>query len=75
MTTQLNGIDELATKLLNDIEDNQPVHIDVIARDVASGSLLMLLLAIHEVAKRRNLSVVVSHVADDAIRISLPSAS
>ena len=74
MTLQLSGIEVLAERLLNEVGAGKPVQIEISAKDVASGSLLMLLLAIHEVAERRQLEVLVSQPAGNTLRLSLPGA-
>lgn len=73
MTKVLNGIDELATHLLDELESGHAFEIDVTARDAATGSLLMLLLAVHDVAVRRSAAVVVSQPNEATVRLFVPS--
>lgn len=70
-TTQLTSLQEMARHLLDSVEQGREVCLEITGRDTEAGALLLLILELHEAARRRNVGVQINQMSPDTIRLSV----
>jgi hypothetical protein len=71
MTHAVPDLEAMTQRLLDEIAAGNPVRLEITAPD-AAGSLLRLILLMHQAARQRQVEVVVDQVSADTIRLSVP---